>query len=108
MKNVELEEAFGSDISGYGPQLYDSYCGEPIGWGYKILRHLGDEKFKEIGQYGKLDCAYPSWFVITHYLNREEAIEKYGNVTGEERGPRGGFQNITFGDKKFCRKELAS
>ena len=107
MKKPELEKEFGPDISGYGPQLYDSNCGEPIAWGYKILRHLGEDKWQKIGEYGRLECNYPSWFVITKFLTREEAIEKYGEVTSEERGPRGGFRSITFGSKNFCRRELA-
>ena len=100
-KPKEFEEYLGE----YGPQLYDSWCGEPVGWGFKIIKHLGDEKWAKLSEHGDLECAYPNWFLITRKLTRAEAIEKYGPVV-EELGPRGGYKSGTFGEKRFVSKWL--
>jgi hypothetical protein len=39
--------------------------------------------------------------VVTRKLTREEAAQKYGEITKEGFGPRGGSRSVTFGDKKF-------
>jgi hypothetical protein len=98
----EFEDCLGP----FGPQLFDGWCGEPIGWGFKITKHVGEERWGKLGEHGSLECAYPSWFLITKKLTREEAIEKYGPVTDEELGPRGGWKNVTFGEKKFGSRWL--
>lgn len=99
-------KGFENCLSEYGLQLYDGYCGEPIMWGFKILYHLGEEKFRELGKFGDLECSYPNWFLITKKLTREEAIKKYGTITDEEYGPRGGWKTSTFGEKRFCSQVL--
>jgi len=98
----ELLESF----SNYGPQIYDGWCGELIGWGYKILEHLGEEKFQKLGRYGSIVCVYPHWFLITKKLTRKEAIKKYGGITDEEFGSRGGWKSVKFGDKRFISEDL--
>jgi len=92
----------------YGPQLFDSYCSEPIMWGYKILHYLGDELWQKMQKYGTMECASESgnWYLITEKLTPEKAIEKYGPVTDLELGPRGGFRSVTYGEKQFCSREL--
>lgn len=62
--------------------LYDSWCGEPLQFGYY-------ENGKPI---------------ITDSLTREKAIEKYGPITNEEFGPKGGWKSVTFGTTKFISK----
>ena len=54
--------------------LYDSGCGEPIAW-------------IEDGEYNE--------------LSHEEAIIKYGKVSKENLGPKGGFRNRHYGVKMF-------
>lgn len=103
---MEKPAGFESSLSSYGPQLYDSYCGEPTKWGFKLIQRLSDEKFSELHHYGELVCSYPSWFLITKKLTREEAIQKYGEQTDIKLGPRGGFRSITFGKKTFVLKDL--
>ena len=99
-------EGYENSLGLYGPQIFDSFCGEPIGWGFKILERLGDDKFNKLRTFGSLECIYPSWFLITKHLTREDAIEKYGSITAEERGPRGGFRSDTYGTKRFANKLL--
>lgn len=93
-------------LSPYKAQIFDSWSGEPIGWGYRITRRIGDEKFGELDLFGGLECIYPDWYLIRKYLTRKEAIEKYGKVTDEEYGPRGGWRSVTFGKTKFISKHL--
>jgi hypothetical protein len=83
--------------------IEDGWCGEPIGWGFRITRHLGEERFRELAKFGNLECLSSSgqWVVMTRKLTREEAAQKYGEITNEEFGPRGGWRSVTFGDKKF-------
>ena len=93
-------------LGNYGEQIFDAWCGEPIGWGYEIVKHCSDDIWEELKNYGDLECCYPTWFLITHKLTREEAENKYGGITDEEFGVRGGWKSITFRDKKFCSKYL--
>lgn len=92
-----------NDLSDFGIVIYDGWCGEPIAWGFKIIRHLGEERFQNLWKYGRLECVGGSgqWVVVTKTLTREEAVKKYGEITNEEFGPRGGWKSVTFGDKKF-------
>ena len=105
--NPSKPEGYEADLGEYGTQLYDSDCGEPVGWGFKILHYLGDERFNMLHKFGNLECSYPSWFLITKKLTREEAIKKYGKITNEEFGSRGGWKSVTFGKKQFCSRDLA-
>lgn len=100
-----IPEKFKEYLGGYGEQIYDSNCGEPIGWGHMITRHLGENLWGELSQYGDMHCCYPNWFLITKWLTREEAKKKYG-PDKEELGPRGGFKSLTFGDKTFSSRKL--
>jgi|SRR3972149_7120566 len=90
----------------YGPQLFDALCGEPVMWGFEITRRVGDEVWKELSGLGYLECSYPNWYLITKKLTREEAIEKYGKITNEKFGPKGGWKSVMFGKKEFCSKVL--
>jgi hypothetical protein len=96
------EEYLGS----YGPQLYDGTSGEITSWGFKIIKHLGEDKFDELRNFGSLECSYPSWYLIVKTLTRAEAIEKYGPITNEEFGPRGGWKSVTFGKKTFSSQKM--
>lgn len=93
-----------TDISEYGICTYDSYCGEPTGWGYKILKHLGPDIFNALSEQGEMVCIYPEWFLVTKRLTKEEAIAKYGEITDTKIGPRGGFKSETYGTTTFKRK----
>ncbi len=108
MELIKKPKGYENDLSDYGPVFFDSWCGEPFCWGFKILHHLGEERFNELCQFGSLECSHPemNWFLIVKKLNRDEAVKKYGSITDEEFGPRGGWKSITFGNKKFSAKEL--
>ncbi|SIS77425.1 hypothetical protein SAMN05421788_1011133 [Filimonas lacunae] len=96
-------------LSEFGPVSYDPFCGEPVAWGFKITRHLGDDLFNDLGKHGQLVCIdgfNSSWALVTKTLNRNEAIALYGEVTNEVFGPRGGWKSITFGNKVFVSKYL--
>jgi hypothetical protein len=97
-------EGFEDCLSSFGPMIYDSYSGETISWGFRITSHIGEERFSSLSKFGGLKCVYPNWFLITRNLTAEEAIHLYGPITEIERGPRGGFKSVTFGDKKFKTK----
>jgi len=107
---------FENDLGDFGPVLFDGICGEPIAWGFKILRRLGEQRFKELslimstggggietGGHGEMNL---SWFAIVKYLSPNEAIIHYGEISALFTGPKGGFRRVTYGQKTFCCKEL--
>lgn len=87
------------------------YCGEPVAWGRDSLSKDEDLKpgeSKECIQTGYDFGQSWKWVIVEKYLTREEAIEKYGPITDEPIGPRGGWKYVVFGDKKFynrCMRE---
>jgi len=94
-------------LSNYQVVLFDGWCGEPIAWGFKITHHLGEERFENLRRYNNLYCAGAgSWVVIIKTLTRQEAIEKYGAITEEVFGARGGWKSATFGQNKFLSTYL--
>lgn len=94
-------------LGGYGDCVYDGWCGEVIGQGYPVRRHLGETLWAKASQYGDLEClGMGNWFLVREKLTLEEAITKYGNVTEMEVGPRGGYKSITIGDKKFITRQM--
>lgn len=103
---TKIPEGYEDSLSNYGPVIFDGYCGEPIMWGFEIRRRLGDERFGKLYDYGSLECIYPTWYLVTKKITRKEAIKKYGKVTNEEFGPRGGWKSVTLGEKKFMSREL--
>jgi len=99
------------DLSGYGPILYDVWCNEPIAWGFELRRYLDSERFEALREHGELQCIAPfaretRWALITKRLSREEAIEKYGEITDAETGPQGGWRSITFGETRFLARQF--
>jgi len=103
MDNTGLAK-FEEYLGGYGPQLYDGWGGEPVAWGRKIVRHMGDELFAELRQLGQLECSYPNWFFIDKTLSLKDAIKKYGKPKKIVTGPRGGTRTITLGKTTFSFK----
>lgn len=100
---------FENNLSAFGPVMYDGWCGEPVAWGFKIIRYLGEDLFNTLGKHGQPECIdgfTNSWALVTKTLSREEAIALYGVVTDEVFGPRGGWKSTTFGEKKFTSKFL--
>ena len=99
------------DLSDYGPQIVDGYCGKTIGWGFAIVRYLGQERFDALGKAGSLECVQgehlePHWYVITDWLTPEEAVQEYGPVKELVLGPLKGFRSVTYGEKKFASNRL--
>ena len=97
-------EGYEEELSDFGPVIWDSSCGETIGWGFKIVRHMPEERFNYLRRFGSLECCYPNWYLVTRELTFEDAEELYGKLNHVERGPRGGYKWSQFGDKKFFKK----
>ena len=99
------------DLSDYGPQITDGYCGKTTGWGFAILQHLEEERFNALGRAGSLECVQGEhleshWYLITDWLTPEEAVQEYGPVKELVLGPMKGFRSVTYGEKKFASKRL--
>lgn len=99
------------DLSDYGPQITDGYCGKTIGWGFALIRYLGEERFNVLGRVGSLECTQGEhleshWYLITDWLKPEEAIQEYGPVKELVLGPLKGFRSVTYGEKQFVSKRL--
>jgi len=108
IKNMEneLPEDIKDFFGSFAPCIFDAWCGECIGWGFKPNQHLGDILFSKCREYGKWVCLYPNWYLVTKELTPLQATGKYGKITALELGPRGGFRSVTYGDKRFLVKEL--
>ena len=104
-KDIILPDSLKDHLGPYGACFFDSWCGEPVAWGHKVLDHLGEDLWSLAGTIGTLECSHGSyssnWYLIVKRLTSEEAVVKYGAVTNLELGPRGGFKSVTYGDKKF-------
>ena len=99
------------DLSDYGPQITDGYCGKTIGWGFALVCYLGEDRFNALGKFGSLECVQGEhleshWFLITDWLAPEEAVREYGPVSELILGPQKGFRSVTYGEKKFASKRL--
>jgi hypothetical protein len=96
------------DLGDYRVLLVDSSSGEPVAWGFPLLKSLGEERFSALGQLGELACLDHvnggKYGFVVRRLNHAEAIRKYGEVTGRETGPRGGWRSITYGKTQFLSK----
>ncbi len=97
-----------SELSDFKPCLFDACSGEPVAWGFQIQKQLGDDRFSALRKLGELECCYsgysPIWFLVVRRISRKEAIAKYGPITNEEYGPRGGWKSVTFGTTRFISK----
>ncbi len=70
---------------------------------------MGESKFNELGKLGNLTFVggYDgNWVIATSELTRSMAIKKYGPVTDEVFGPRGGWKSVTFGKTRFNSRSL--
>ena len=95
------------ELSDYGWVLQDKNCGETIGWGFRILRHLGEDRFRSLGKYGDLEClSTGEWVLVYKWLTPEEAIERFGPITHQLFGPMGGWKSTTYGKKTFSSRQL--
>lgn len=95
------------DLGEYGPVLFDGHCGEPIAWGFPIRSYLGEDRFNGLRKYGKLECVTMGvWVLVLRELTRAEAIAKYGPITEEIFGPRGGWKCVKFGEKTFLSPSM--
>jgi hypothetical protein len=103
--NNPLPPGYENELSNYQAVVTDGCCGEPVAWGHRIIRHLGEERFQQLYKYGELKCLdMGEWVLMIKKLTRKEAEEMYGPITEEEFGPRGGWKSTTFGTKKFISK----
>lgn len=94
-------------LGDFGPQLFDGYCSEPIGWGFKVTSWVGEERWAELHKLGSVEClnweppARGEYALITKWLTPDEALQKYGEIREFDIGPNGGFRSVTYGDKEF-------
>jgi hypothetical protein len=72
-----------------GEVLFDGWCGEPIAWARVGEPVIGHERT----EHGRV--------AVTEYLTPAEAVRKYGPITEVVLGPKGGFESVTYGAKKF-------
>jgi hypothetical protein len=85
----------------------DTYCGQATGWGHRLTRYIGEARFQKLGEAGELVCFdQGNWALVTLRLTREAAELVHGPIKHVERGPRGGFRWMRFGDTKFAAREL--
>lgn len=102
-------EGFEDALQPYGPVLFDSCCGEPIAWGFKLrdARRLETDRFNALRTFGRLECHSPrgGWMLVTKRLSSEEARAKYGEPK-VEWGPIGGFRSVTYGTTKFLSRTM--
>lgn len=65
------EKPFGyeNELANFAPVIFDGSSSEPIGWGFKIVSHLGDERFNELRKHGDLECIYPVWYLVVKKLS---------------------------------------
>lgn len=100
---TKIPDKFLPFLGEYGGHLKDHASKEIIGYGYPITGTLGEDMWKELSAFGKqiFDPKAKLWYLIVYSLTREQAIAKYGPVTHEEYGPRGGWKSVTFGTTKF-------
>ncbi len=109
---VSKPHGYEAELSDYKPCLVDACCGEPVAWGFQIQARLGPGRFEALRKFGELECDSSgfssTWFLIVRKLSREDAIKKYGPITAEEFGPRGGWRSVTFGTKTFLSKCVRS
>lgn len=104
MNKVNKPKGYEEYLSDYGEMIFDGWCGKCIGWGFKLIAHLAEDKFEKLRAMYELECIYPSWFLVMKWLSKKEAEKKYGKITNIERGPRGGFKSVTFGKTRFISK----
>jgi hypothetical protein len=103
----EKPAEYADALSEYGPVLFDSWCGEPVAWGFNITRHLGEDRWSGLGKYGKPECSGAGvWCLVTRWVTPREAIAKYGALGETETGPRGGFRSAQYGSKTFVCHRL--
>lgn len=74
--------------------LRDAYCGEPIAWA-----RIGDQVVaREWTEHGSV--------ALTEQLTPAAAVRKYGAITRVVLGPSGGFQSVSYGNKKFISRQV--
>ena len=99
-------QGYEEDLSDYGIVAFDGFNRLPIAWGFKILNRLGDSKFEALKSFGDVVCFYPEWALVINYFTTEMAVKIFGDKTNIDRGSRGGFKSITFGEMKFISKHF--
>ena len=104
-------KGYEDDLGPFGPVFFDACCGEPVGWGFRITRHLSEDRFNALREFGELKCSpgrwgKGSWFLIIDRLTPAKAKAKYGEVTELNLGPRGGFQSVKYGTTMFFSRDV--
>jgi hypothetical protein len=84
-------------------EMFDSYSGKPVAW-YRVVKDMPTHLFNQNRH--RIEYIGDRWGYIEKSITREECIEKYGEITHEEYGPRGGWKSVTFGVTTFRSNRL--
>lgn len=91
----------------YGTVVFDKGCREPIGWGFRITRELNDEEAEAMKKHGDIDwIGDGEYALVVRWITPAEAEAKYGKPHDLKFGPRGGFNQIFYGDKAFNHRKM--
>ena len=74
--------------------LFDGWYGEPIAWA-RVGEPVIANEWTEHGQRA-----------VTEWLTPAAAVRQYGPITEVVLGLNGGFQSVTYGDKKFVSRQV--
>lgn len=105
-------EKFKKYLGPYSPMIIEN--DEAVAWGHIVIARINSpalwDELKTLGHLVVVENSVVAntWAIITRYMTYPEAVALFGPHTEEERGPRGGFRSITFGDKRFYSKTLKS
>ena len=107
----EPPKGYEGDLGSYERVLIDYICGEPLAYGFRLVRYMGEERFNGLRNHGKLTYIETGfgngyWVLATDFLTPEKAVKLYGKVTRIRVGPRGGWKSAFYGEKEFGSKEL--
>lgn len=100
---VTKPRGFEKYLGDYEAVVFDEECGEPVAWGFEVVEKMSEERYEALKQYYQIEFG-PPYSVVVLRLGYREAVEKYGEPGPIERGPRGGFKSLTFGETKFSSR----
>lgn len=91
-------EGFERYLSDYRVVSTDSYCGEPVEWGFEIKGRMPSDLFDKLVNTHNVSChGVGRWVIVVDKLTQEQAIAKYGPVSKETKN------TIKFGEKTFFK-----
>jgi hypothetical protein len=109
-----MPDGYDDVLGAFDAVVIDRWGGPPVGWGFPILKFIGEPRFESLKRHGEPYCLgwkplagpHGDWVLVTHWLTADEAAELYGPVGKILRGPRGGFKGIVYGDCLFTHTKM--